>query len=148
MSADDALMRDEWAMRRLAMTYAKGADRNDPTAFASVFTEDGIIEGPGFQIKGRDAIATNPGILRQMFASTFHTVLNQTVDIDGDAAEGETYCLAYHLNHPKDGVYTRLDWAIRYQDKFRRVDGRWLFSHRKLVIDWTETSEVQLMPQG
>ncbi len=43
--ADQALMEAEWAMRELAMLYAKAADRNDPEGFASVFTEDGVIVG-------------------------------------------------------------------------------------------------------
>ena len=143
--ADRALMEYEWAMRRLAMAYAMAADRNDPEGFAAVFTEDGVIEGTGDLIRGHAELAGNPGMLRQMFHSTFHTVLNQTVEIDGDTAEGETYCLASHISHPVEGKHTKLDWAIRYQDKFRRVDGNWLFSYRKLVVDWTETGAVEML---
>jgi hypothetical protein len=29
--------------------------------------------------------------------------------------------------------------AIRYVDTFAKLDGRWLFSERKLMVDWTET---------
>lgn len=145
--ADDlqVLMQDEWEIRRLAMRYARAADRNDPEGFAAVFTEDGVVEGTGYLIQGREALSRNPGMLREMFHSTFHTVLNQTVEIDGDTAEGETYCLASHVNHPVDGAFTKLDWAIRYQDKFRRVDGRWLFAYRKLIVDWTETQPVAML---
>lgn len=143
--SDRTLMEDEWAMRKLAVLYARAADRNDPEGFAALFTEDGVIEGTGYLITGRAEIAKNPGMLRRMFHSTFHTVLNQTVEIDGDAAEGETYCVASHVNHPADGKYSKLDWAIRYQDRFRRVDGRWLFSYRKLIVDWTETAPVEML---
>ncbi len=142
---DRALMEDEWAIRKLAMAYARAADRNDPEGFAVLFTEDGVIEGTGYVIRGHAELAKNPGMLRQMFASTFHTVLNQTVTVDGDTAEGETYCLASHVNHPVGGKYSKLDWAIRYQDRFRRVDGKWLFAHRRLIVDWTETSDVAML---
>ena len=83
-------------------------------------------------------------MLHDMFAKTMHTVMNQTVKIDGDKAEGETYCIAYHLNHPKDGKHTRFDMFIRYQDKFRRENGAWKFCHRHLAVDWTQTVEVQV----
>jgi uncharacterized protein (TIGR02246 family) len=137
-----ASMLDEWAIRKLSMEYAAAADRGDGPGFAAVFAADAVIEGPGFKVEGLEYIAGNPGMLKQMYASTLHTVLNQTLTVTGDTAEGETYCLAYHLNHPKDGVHTRLDWAIRYQDKYRREDGRWLFTYRRLIVDWTEVSTV------
>jgi uncharacterized protein (TIGR02246 family) len=137
-----ALMLDEWAIRKLAMEYARAADRGDGPGFAAVFTPDAVIEGPGFKVEGQAHIAGNPAMLKQMHASTLHTVLNQTLRVHGDTAEGETYCLAYHLNHPKDGVQTRLDWAIRYQDKYEKRDGHWLFTYRQLIVDWAEISTV------
>lgn len=57
--------------------------------------------------------------------------------LDGDSASGETYCLVQHL-HDRDGVRTLLVTAIRYLDRFIRVDGRWLIADRKLIIDWTD----------
>lgn len=141
----DTLMRDEWEMRRLAYLYAGAGDGNDPETFASVFTEDAVVVSPQATIEGRANLAKIPGMLHDMFAKTMHTVMNQTVKIDGDRAEGETYCIAYHMNHPKDGKYTRFDMFIRYQDKFRRENGAWKFCHRHLAVDWTQTVEVQMM---
>jgi hypothetical protein len=80
-----------------------------------------------------------------MYHSTMHTVLNHTASIHGDKADGETYCIAYHVNHPKDGVYTRLDWAIRYQDKYVHQNGIWLYTHRQLLVEWTELSPVTMI---
>jgi len=145
VSTDRDLMLDEWAMKRLAFLYARGGDRNEPETFASVFTEDAVVVSPQATITGRENLAKIPGMLNDMFQTTLHTVLNQTVTIDGDGAEGETYCIAYHLNHPKDGRYTRFDMYIRYQDKFRRVNGDWKFTHRRLVVDWTQTVDVEMM---
>jgi uncharacterized protein (TIGR02246 family) len=143
--ADIALMQDEWALRKLAMTYARTVDRGDGPGFAALFTEDAAIEGPGFRVQGFAEISGNPGMLKQMYRSTMHTVLNQTATITGDTAQGETYCIAYHVNHPQDGQYTRLDWAIRYQDKYVRRNGKWLFAHRQLLVEWTEVSPVTMI---
>ncbi len=142
----DALMRDEWAIRRLAMEYARAVDRGDGPGFAALFTEDAAIEGPGFKVQGYEQISGNPGMLKQMYMSTMHTVMNQTATIEGDAAEGETYCIAYHVNRPDaEGNYTRLDWAIRYQDKYVRRDGKWLYTHRQLLVEWTELSPITMI---
>ena len=146
MTTTDALMRDEWEIRKLAMNYARTVDRGDGAGFAALFTKDAAVEGPGFGVKGYDELFGNPGMLKQMYTSTLHTVMNQTVTIHGDTAEGETYCIAYHLNKPDaDGKYTRLDWAIRYQDKYIRRDGRWLYTHRQLLVEWTELSPVTMI---
>jgi uncharacterized protein (TIGR02246 family) len=146
MSSPDALMRDEWELRKMAMTYARTCDRGDGAGFAALFTEDAAIDGPGFHIQGYDQLFANPGTLKQMYASTMHTVMNQTVTITGDTAEGETYCIAYHVNRPDaEGKTTRLDWAIRYQDKYVRRDGKWLYTHRQLLVEWTEVSTVTMI---
>ena len=140
----DALMRDEWEIRRLAYAYANGSDTNDGEKYASVFTEDAVVVSPKATITGRDALAKIPAILRSMYVKTMHTVLNQTVAINGDHAEGETYCIAYHLNAPQDGKSMRYDMYIKYQDRLRREGGNWKFYHRHLVVDWVETVEVQI----
>ena len=142
---DLALMHDEWALRKLAMTYARTIDRGDGPGFAALFTEDAAIEGPGFKVKGYAEISGNPAMLKQMYKSTFHAVMNQTSTISGDTAEGETYCIAHHINHPENGEYTRLDWAIRYQDKYVRRDGRWLYAHRQLLVEWTELVPITMI---
>ena len=146
MSTSDALMRDEWEIRKMAMTYARTCDRGDGAGFAALFTEDAAIDGPGFHVQGYDQLCANPGTLKQMYASTMHSVMNQTVTINGDTAEGETYCIAYHVNRPDaEGKTTRLDWAIRYQDKYVRRDGKWLYTHRQLLVEWTELSPVTMI---
>lgn len=137
------MIEDEWALLRLAYLYARAVDRREPDELAALFTEDGIIVRAGMPPwQGRDSIRGVPDRLDRLYQSTLHTVHNQTVAIEGDAAVGETYSIAYHLARPKDGRQTRLDWAIRYQDRFTRLDRSWLFTRRELIIDWTETIEL------
>jgi hypothetical protein len=33
----------------------------------------------------------------------------------------------------------RSDDALRYLDTFAKIDGRWYFAERKLLLDWNET---------
>jgi uncharacterized protein (TIGR02246 family) len=132
---------DESAIRKLAEQYAQGADRRDKALWASIVTADCIIDGPGFKMEGRDQVVASLDILAQMFFMTQHRVHNQTVTIDGDTAKGETYCVADHLSK-ENGKTKLLNWNIRYQDKYRREEGLWLFAARTLVIDWTETRTI------
>ncbi len=137
---------DEWALSRLPSLYAQAVDRRDAGALAALFIEDGVIGRGGAEWLGRKQILGIPARLDGLYASTLHTVRNQTVTIDGDRAEGESYSIAYHLKRPENGTQQRLDWGIRYQDKFVRQDGRWLFARRELIVDWVETTELPVAP--
>jgi predicted TIM-barrel fold metal-dependent hydrolase len=55
----------------------------------------------------------------------------------GRRGTGEAYCLAHHIT--VDGRQRRLMVAsLRYLDTFVKMDGAWLFSERRLYVDWLE----------
>lgn len=143
MSSEARLAEDEAAIRRLAAQYAHAVDRNEPLLLASLFAADAVIEGPGFVMQGREQIRAIPGMLKGMYSRTLHQVHQQTVRIEGDSAEAETYCTANHLSDKGGGAAENLAWAMRYLDSLRREDGRWVFARRVVVIDWTETRAAQ-----
>jgi uncharacterized protein (TIGR02246 family) len=133
---------DETALAQLAYRYAKAVDRRDADALASIFTEDGIIARPGSVWQGHEKLRGIVARLNTLYGSTFHTVRNQTTIIDGDDAQGETYSVAMHILNSTDGRRTRMDMGIRYQDRFVRRDGVWLFAKRELIVDWVENTEL------
>jgi uncharacterized protein (TIGR02246 family) len=137
---------DEQAIFRLAHLYARAVDRRNAEDLVALFTEDGIIDRSGNAWRGRDAMRGIPARLDGLYASTLHTVRNQTVEIDGDTAEGESYSVAMHLKRPEGGTQTRIDWGIRYQDQFVRQGVSWLFAKRELIVDWVETTELPAAP--
>jgi uncharacterized protein (TIGR02246 family) len=133
---------DEQALLHLANRYAQAVDRRDPVALVSLFTADGIIERPGSVWQGHEKLRGIIARLNTLYASTFHTVRNQTVTIDGATAEGETYSVAMHMMPSGNGTPKRMDMGIRYQDRFVRENGAWLFASRQLIVDWVETTEL------
>ncbi|MGD9598385.1 MAG: nuclear transport factor 2 family protein [Steroidobacteraceae bacterium] len=137
---------DEWALRRLVQQYASAVDRNDGALFASLFLEDAVVEGPGFRFAGHEQLRAVPGQLAQQFRGTMHCVFNQLVTIAGDSASGETYCIASHGLVDDAGRPMTLDWAIRYQDRFVRRGAEWRIAYRRLVVQWTRTGPVELLP--
>ena len=129
--------RDILALRRTAEIYARGADRRSKDDWLAVLAEDVTISGPGFAVSGREANLGSIDMLGQMFKATRHLIHNQTVEIDGDTARGETYCTAEHRLAGAGGD-TLLCWAIRYQDEWRHTHGEWRFTRRELIVDWEE----------
>ncbi|WP_176594639.1 nuclear transport factor 2 family protein [Sphingobium sp. EM0848] len=132
---------DQSLLRQTAEIYATGADRRDKALWQQVLAEDCVIEGPGFTSEGRENCLPSLDALGTMFRGTLHRVHQQTVTIDGDRATGETYCTADHLLKGEDAI---LVWAIRYQDEWRREEGLWRFTRRRLIVDWTETRPVKV----
>lgn len=131
---------DEAALYRLAVLYARAVDRNDPDTLAGLFDDDAVIEAPGFELRGLEAIRGIPGMLKARFHRTLHVLHQQLAEVSGDRATAETHCTAHHLS--LDRPETDLVWTIRYQDEFRRSETGWRFTHRRLLIDWTETRPV------
>ncbi len=139
-------MSDREALADLAAEYARCVDRGDPEGVAACFAPDGVLRivnlAKGGKVmaerSGRDEIVR--AISRMSYDATFHFVGQQQVDIDGDTATGETYCIAHHLTIPDDGSpATDYIMFIRYQNQFVRLDEGWRFAVRELNIDWTET---------
>lgn len=139
-------MSDRDALADLAAEYARCVDRGDPEGVAACFAPDGVLRivnlAKGGKVmaerSGRDEIVR--AISRMSYDATFHFVGQQQVDIDGDTATGETYCIAHHLTIPDDGSpATDYIMFIRYQNQFVRLDEGWRFAVRELNIDWTET---------
>jgi uncharacterized protein (TIGR02246 family) len=147
VAADAARLVDERALRRLVELYAQAADRQDPDLFASIMTPDVVIEGDGFRIEGHEQIRGIPAMIAAQFLGTVHFVMNQVTTIDGDVASGETYCLAYHRYDTPDGTPMTLDWAIRYQDRYRRERDAWRIAYRRLIVDWEKRTPVE-RPRG
>ncbi len=149
MSADAQELLDRLALRRLVEAYAHGADRRDAQGMAALFTEDGrlaIYEGqpgtaePTTERRGRPDIASAMKGLNR-YEVTTHLLGQQSVDIDGDRATGETYCLAHHVS-TRDGTRENRVMSIRYLDHYVRSDGRWLIDERVLAVDWVETRRL------
>ena len=57
--------------------------------------------------------------------------------LTNDRATGEAYCLAHHIT--TDGDKRRFMVAsLRYHDTFVKIDVAWLFSERRLYVDWID----------
>jgi ketosteroid isomerase-like protein len=137
---------DRLAIRELFDAYAHCADRRDAKGQMALFTEDTRFvvyldardPEPTQELHGREALAPVFDALNA-YVATMHFNGQSTVELDGDRATGESYCLAHHLTIAEDGSRTLMVASIRYLDKFVKQDGAWLFAERRLLVDWTDT---------
>src|SRR5882672_2440703 len=111
---------DRLAIRELVDAYAHCADRRDADGQKSLFTEetrfvvymDGQGSEPTQVLDGREALTPVFDDLNR-YQATMHFNGQSTIELDGDRATGESYCIAHHL-HEVDGQRTVMKAYIRY----------------------------------
>jgi hypothetical protein len=144
-------LRDRLEIRELVDLYARAADRVDGAGAAALFTADGVLrifergtDAPVRERIGREEISTAfAGLSR--YEVMLHVVANHLVELNGDVATGETYCLAHHVRTIGEGVDAyRSDYvmAIRYLDTFERTAEGWRIAQRQLQLEFTEERPV------
>jgi len=136
---------DRVAIRELFDAYAHCADRRDAEGQKALFTDDtrfavymdGDGSEPTYVLAGRESLTPVFQDLNK-YSATTHFNGQSTVRLDGDRATGESYTIAHHL-FTDDGVRKIMIASLRYLDTFARIDGKWFFAERNLVLDWSET---------
>jgi hypothetical protein len=136
---------DRLAIRELFDAYAHSADRRDAEGQRALFTADthfavymnGQGNEPTYVLHGREELTSVFADLNR-YEVTTHFNGQSTVTLDGDRATGESYTIAHHV-FTEDGVRKIMVASLRYLDVFARVERRWYFAERNLIVDWTET---------
>src|SRR5580765_409077 len=136
---------DRLALRELFDAYAHCADRRDADGQKALFTDDTVfavyMNGDGseatYVLDGREALTPVFEDLNRYDATT-HFNGQSTVTIDGDRAAGASYTIAHHV-YTEDGTPKIMVASLRYLDSFIKLEGRWYFAERKLIVDWSET---------
>jgi hypothetical protein len=139
-----SLVEDLIAIQQLSLRYASAVDRRDSDAFVAVFHPDAELtvygpdaDTPNFTRHGHGDLGEIPRLIRR-YPKTFHFIGNQLIDITGDEATGEVYCMARHLTPDAHGG-TDFVMFIRYIDRYRRGEDQvWRMSERQVRIHWTD----------
>jgi len=136
---------DRLAIRELVEAYAHCADRRDAKGQMALFTKDTHFlvymnakdPTPSQELNSREALAPVFAELNKYDATTHFVGQSTIFTLTPDRATGEAYCLAHHVT--VDGGKRRLMLAsLRYLDTFLKIDNGWLFSERRLYVDWME----------
>ena len=133
------------SIRDLVARYNANGDAGRFDPMLALFAADAALEVPERRIEGRAAIraffegvAAGADGRRAVRLLRHHTATLQ-IDVDSpDEARGRCYYQVF--------TEQGLDHWGRYVDRYRRVDGRWLFSERRVTVDgavpgaWATTS--------
>ena len=121
----------------LVARYCDHLDAHDIDAVAGLFTEDASADygpGRGGDVHGRAAIRDRIARGQSAFRRTHHQVGHSTIRIEGDHASGVSAAMTWHERTTGE----RELLALRYLDEFRRVDGTWLISARRVEISMVD----------
>jgi hypothetical protein len=117
------LARDE--IRQLPYHYAAAIESRDIDAMADLFSPHARFGEHGDGPNGLRQLMT-----RSLDGSVFAVILvaNHIIEFEGsERASGQVWALCY-AHTQADGFIEQL---IKYEDRYERHDGRWLFLHRK-----------------
>ncbi len=118
--------RDE--IRQLAYRYADAVDRRDIDLMVSLFAPDARFGSYG---TGPDACRRlSEESLAQVGVAVL-LVTNHIVDFHSAvAAHGSVWCHA-HVDDHREGFIEQL---IKYEDRYTRINGTWLFARRRHLL--------------
>lgn len=147
MQRDLQRLVDEADIRRVLGRYARAIDRLDWELLRSCYHPDAVDEHGSFRGTVDEFV---PWVQERLaeYDWTKHFLGNQLIELDGDTAWSETYCLAFHRVPAADGRGP-LDRLInvRYVDRLERRDGEWRIAHRLTVYGPGRVDPVVEEPQ-
>jgi hypothetical protein len=134
-------------IRELALLYSRGVDRKDIELLRTLYAKDATDHhGKHFNGSAEDYLQ----FLEQAFPHmrmSGHFICNHLISVDGDHGEGEVYALAYHIIPDGKGGFVEDFAGVRYIDRYRKENGRWLFASRVVSFDMRSVRPVPA-PEG
>ena len=133
---DRSLIEDLEARYMYAMNWL------DAEAYADTFTENGVLDWAGGQAVGREAIEEEIRAMAVEFAAEEaedaplrparkrHFITNLAISVDGDTAVSRAYWFIMNNRNAERKGYSEA--YGHFQSSLRKVDGQWLFTHRKI----------------
>ncbi|UVO52625.1 nuclear transport factor 2 family protein [Sphingomonas sp. SUN039] len=130
--------------------FSRGMDRFDRAIYLSAFHDDAVIAAGPFVGSAADCWDWAKPMHEAGQVLTHHSLLNNTVEIDGDTAHSETYYQFVARNHPweEGGGETVMLAGGRYIDRLERRGGAWKIALRTNIIEWSCIQPAMPLPFG
>lgn len=124
--------------------FSRGMDRFDRALYLSAFHADAVMAAGPFVGSVGDCYDWAMPMHEAGQVLTHHSLLNNTVEIDGDSAHSETYYLFVARNRDESL------WMAggRYIDRLERRDGEWKIALRTNLIEWGCLPPAMPLPFG
>lgn len=114
----------------LVSAYAIACDEHDMPRLTSLFTEDAVFDSPSKLLvaKGRADIAAMFVKLFDIRGPAFHWTHDRFVAFDDADPDRATGLVLSHAETTPNNIVSLS--AMKYEDEYRRIGGRWLFAKR------------------
>jgi hypothetical protein len=116
-------------------SYVHGADRNDWELVRRCYHPD-ATDDHGLYAGNVNGLIAFLSELAAKLSATSHQLGPPRIEVDGDTARAETYCLGCYERPGHDSSIWSIVQGLRYLDLFERRDGRWAIVNRIVVLDW------------
>jgi SnoaL-like domain len=138
-----ALLDKQEIHERLTM-FSRGMDRFDHACYSAAFWPDGVMAAGPFVGTPEECWQWAVPMHEAGQILTHHSLLNCTIDIEGDEAHTETYYIFVARNRDESV------WQAggRYIDRFERRNGEWRIAMRHNSIDWSCLPPAMPIPFG
>lgn len=143
----DSYAEDRAAIVDLQGRYLFALDFRDAEAYASTFSEDGVINWARGEIRGRKAIyefmsssiydPTGTAEEGKWPAASRHFITNQVIKVEGNTAKALTYWFQA-TNNTADRRTMVLGLFGHYEDELVKIDGQWYFKKRVIYNEGLE----------
>jgi hypothetical protein len=155
---DAQYARDRAEIEDLLSRYLFAMDYNDFDTYAETFTEDGTLEFAPGSVTGRDNIRAAAKGFKERVAGIYmdvdgkpavlrHVLCHSTIRVEGDKAWHTGFWFECANDGPRNAA-GRLTPTLGtfgiYEDELVRVDGRWLFSLRRILNEFLTGRESGL----
>ena len=133
---------------RLTHRYCRFADRGEASRLAELFTEDGLFRTPGMVLRGRAEIAHTFAEREALTdLQTLHLCTNIDVEVlDATTARGwVNLCLFRRWRDAGSTApvpQTAPSLVASYDDRYARVDGRWLMASRVQRVVFADPADT------
>ena len=127
-------------IENLLYAYAERFDVGDLAGVAELFAHGRIQAAPDIVFEGSDAVrAMYDGATRlneDGSPRTRHVTTNVVIEVDEPAGTASSRS-SYTVFQQTDELPLQAIIVGRYRDTFHRVDGRWCFDTREMIVDLT-----------
>jgi ketosteroid isomerase-like protein len=127
-------------IENLVYAYAERIDAGDLAGVAELFRHGRIEAAPGVVLEGVDAVRklyeSSTRLYDDGTPRTRHVTTNVIVDVDDDAGTA-TARSSYTVVQQTDALPLQPIIVGRYRDTFHRVEERWCFDTREMLVDLT-----------
>lgn len=137
---------DLHAIQQLAAIYPILVDSHDLDALIGLFADDASFSRAGAVHSGRAELRAFYAQIMGTYSLTIHSVHQHVVDL----VSGANTAVGVQMGHGEVAIEgRRMLAAYRYDDEYRRVDGRWLFARRNMRYEYfTSHEELPLSMAG